>query len=196
MADIGKAAGPQKGVHNGMKKYVRIGVAKKASLFGNTDASQNQGPFFIKAVHVIALPDAERAAVFPESLLQSIHIVWRRHFKEPLLSRNEFHRYAKLFQHGSIIGEAAAPGQKFHRPVEKSGQSALGRLGPEKAAALRRFHNGISLYLFNGINTGNAYGHRWIFPADGSKGIINGLTVYQRAGAIMDKNFIRFFEIM
>ena len=74
--------------------------------------------------------------------------------------------------------------------MEKSGQSTLGRLGTEKTAPLRRFHNGISLHLFNSINAGNAYGHRRIFPADGSKGIIDGLTVYQRAGAVMDKNFI------
>ena len=120
MADIRKAAGTEERIHNGVKQHVGIRVAKKASLFRNTDASQDEGPLLVETVYIVALSDAEGAAVFSESLFQTVHIVGGGYLEETLLTGNEPHRYAQLFQHRCIIGEGSATGKKFHRPMEKA----------------------------------------------------------------------------
>ena len=190
MADIREAAGPQKGIHDGMEQHVGVGVAQEPSGVGNLQPPKVQGPAVIEAVNVVALAHPEGAAVFPEHLPQPFHVFGGGDFEEFLLPRDELHRDPQFFQHRRIVGEGTSPGEEIYGPLEQTCQGALGGLGPEKAAPFRRFHDAPLLHLLDGVDAGHSHRHGRVFFGNGLKGFINGFPIHQGPGPVVDEDFV------
>ncbi len=152
LADIPCPYGPQNGIHQGMKRHIRIGMAHKGCFMGNGDSTQHHLVSRPKNMDIETLP-ATHLGLTSQLPFRHGQILCGGQFAIAGTPPHDGHRQAGPFRNGGVIGKVLGLclGRCLVCRQDIRKMKALGGLGGPEIFPIHRVHHPCAIGAFQGV---------------------------------------------